>query len=431
MTLALSKPALFAQLGYEPHPGQVLVHRSRAKRRVLATGSRWGKSRCAAMEAVAAALEPRKRSMGWCVGPTLELADKVFREIVIIVAEHLKHRLVTLKQHEKRLVLQNLGGGFSEVRGKTADNPVGLLGEGLDWLIVDECARMKPAIWQSYLSQRLIDKDGWALLISTPKGKGWFYDMWRRGQNGRDPHYESWNAPSWQNPHLKRELIAAERERLPERVFAQELGGKFVEGAGSVFRNIRECAVGELAEYDPALTYYAGLDLARVEDFTVLVIIDEHKRVVYIDRFSRIDWSLQVARIQEALARYGDPTVMVDSTGAGEPIYESLLRADCSAQPYTFTARSKAALVDNLALMLERRELRLPRAELCPELIDELEAFEYSVTDQGRVRTGAPGGVHDDLVIGLALAAWQLAEANQHYASEESLVMWEPRLAWP
>jgi len=39
-------------------------------------------------------------------------------------------------------------------------------------------------------------------------------------------------------------------------------------------------------------------------------------------------------------------------------------------------------------------------------LIDELEAFEYSVTENGNVRTGAPSGYHDDTVIALALAAW-------------------------
>src|SRR5262249_56617611 len=120
----LDKEALFAQVGYQPHPGQLLVHRSRAKRRVLACGVRWGKSLCAAMEAVAAALEPRKRSMGWVVAPTLDLADKVYREIVMVAAEHLKHRIVDLKQHEKKLVLRNLGGGLSEIRAKTADNPV-------------------------------------------------------------------------------------------------------------------------------------------------------------------------------------------------------------------------------------------------------------------------------------------------------------------
>jgi hypothetical protein len=43
-----------------------------------------------------------------------------------------------------------------------------------------------------------------------------------------------------------------------------------------------------------------------------------------------------------------------------------------------------------------------------PEGIDELESFEFSVTDSGNVRTGAPGGGHDDCVIATALAAWQV-----------------------
>jgi len=74
--------------------------------------------------------------------------------------------------------------------------------------------------------------------------------------------------------------------------------------------------------------------------------------------------------------------------------------------------------------MLERREIVLPRAQLWPELIDELEGFEYSITDSGNVRSSAPGGAHDDCVIALALAAWQLAEANRHCFADEPLEEW-------
>jgi len=409
--LEIDREVLFAQLGYEPHDGQRLVHRSKAKRRVLVAGTRTGKSLCAAMEAIAAAMEPKKRSMGWCVGPTLELADKVYREIVIVAAEHLKHRIVELKQHEKKLVLKNLGGGLSEIRAKTADNPVSLLGEGLDWLIVDEAARLKPTIWNSFLSQRLIDKDGWALLISTPKGKGWLWELWKRGQGGKDADYESWQMPSWTNPYLKKELIEAERARLPAAVFAQELAAEFIEGAGSVFRNVRDCATA-LSFQEPVRhkRYFAGLDLAKVRDFTVLVILDESRRVVYIDRFNKLDWNLQVGRIKTALDRYNRAEVYVDSTGAGEPIFEDLLQVGCRAEAYHLTAASKSALIDNLALLFERKEIELPRAEVCPELLDELEGFEYSISDSGNVKTGSAPGMHDDLVIGLALAAWCRAQ---------------------
>ena len=408
--MRLDKDALFERLGYVPHEGQLAVHRSRKKRRVLITGSRFGKSLCAAHEAIAFAMEPRKRSMIWVVAPTLELADKVFREVVIIVAEHLNHRRVDIKLHEKKVVLRNLGGGLSEIRGKTADNPVSLLGEGLDFLIVDEAARMKPAIWHSFLAQRLIDKDGSALLISTPKGKGWLWEMWKRGQPGGDKDYESWQFPSWENPHLKRELIEAERERLPEAVFAQEIEGRFMEGSGAVFRYVREAATGEWKEPVPDETYCAGLDLAKVADYSVLTVVNDEREVVHVDRFNRLDWSLQIARIKAAAQRFNDCWVLVDSTGAGEPVYEALSAADVRVEGYPFTAASKNALITNLQVMFEKRLLTLPRYEVCPFLIDELEAFEYSVTDAGSVKTGAPGGMHDDAVVSLALAAWQVQD---------------------
>lgn len=406
----LNKPAFFRDLGYEPHPGQLEVHRSTAPRRIVACGVRWGKTVCAAMEGIAAAMQPAERSVGWVVAPTYDLADRVFREIQVVVLEHLRHRVVSMREHDRRLVLRNMAGGLSEIRAKSADNPVSLLGEGLDWLVVDEASRLKPLIWQSHLSQRLVDRQGWALLISTPRGKGYFHDLFRRGQRGDDAEYESWNCPSWTNPLLDAEVIERERDRLPERVFRQEYGGEFIEGAGAVFRHVREVATLDWADPLPGGEYYAGLDLAKIQDYTVMVVMNPMREVVLADRWNRVDWRMQVQRIKAIADRFNQALLLVDSTGKGEPIYEDLCLAGCRAEPYTFTNRSKAALIDNLSLMLEKKTIKLPRVELWPEGIDELEAFEYSITDAGNVRTSAPGGMHDDCVVGLALAAWQVRE---------------------
>ena len=81
----LDKGAFFRDLGYEPHEGQREIHASSHPRRIVACGVRWGKSLCAAMEGVAAAMQPVERSVGWVVAPTYDLADKVFREILLIV----------------------------------------------------------------------------------------------------------------------------------------------------------------------------------------------------------------------------------------------------------------------------------------------------------------------------------------------------------
>jgi hypothetical protein len=364
------------------------------------------------MEGLAAAMSPAERSVGWVVAPTYDLADRVFREIQVAALKSLRHRLVAMKENERRIILRNMSGGISEIRAKSADNSVSLLGEGLDWVIVDEASRLKPTIWQSHLSQRLIDtKGGWALLISTPRGKGYFHDLYLRGQ-GRDPDYQSWRFPSWSNPLLDPEVIEEERSRVPERVFRQEYAAEFVEGAGQVFRNVRECATGAWQQPQRDTCYCAGLDLAKVEDFTVLAIMNHRRELVFVDRFNKIDWQLQVNRVKSACDRYHFARILCDTTGAGEPIYESLRAAGCYVEPFPFTSKSKNDLVNNLALMFEERKIVLPTADLWPEGIDELEAFEYSVTDAGHVRTGAPSGMHDDCVIGVALAAWTAAKMH-------------------
>ena len=222
----LRKQELFRLLGYEPHPGQVEVHKSQALRRVLACGVRWGKSTCATMEAVAALLEPGECSIGWVVAPTYDLAERIFGAVVQLVQQKLSHRLLELDLRSRRIVVRSLSGGVAEMRAKSADTPTSLLGEGLDWLIVDEAARLREEVWANYLSQRLIDKKGWALFISTPKGPGWFYRMYRRGVRG-EPGFASWCAPSYQNLVLDREVIEEERQRLLPEVFQQEYEAVF------------------------------------------------------------------------------------------------------------------------------------------------------------------------------------------------------------
>ena len=224
--LSLDKRALFRDLGYEPHPGQLEVHMSPAPRRVLVCGVRWGKTTVGVMEAIAALMQPCDESMGWVVGPDHFTADRILKKVQVKLEKYLAHRIVEIDNRRHRIVVRNLGGGLSVVEGRSADSPHSLLGEGLSWLVADEAARLKEEIWAEYLSPRLIDHDGWALLASTPRGPGWYHRLFARGQ-GEDPAYESWSRPSADNPLLDAEAIEHERERLPEQTFVQEYLGRF------------------------------------------------------------------------------------------------------------------------------------------------------------------------------------------------------------
>jgi len=224
--LGLRKLALFQHLGYVPHETQLVVHESRSKRRVVACGTRWGKSVLAAHETIAELLYPRERAMIWLVAPTYELTKRIAERVVMTLQTHLPHRVVKLDAKDRSITIANLGGGETVLRARSADRPVGLLGDSVDALIVDESAQIHERVWTEHLAPRLIDCDGSALLLSTPDGGGWFYDEFKRAKT--DPVYAAWSFPTSANPRIDQELIEAERKRLPVDVFRAQYLAEFV-----------------------------------------------------------------------------------------------------------------------------------------------------------------------------------------------------------
>jgi Terminase RNaseH-like domain/Terminase large subunit, T4likevirus-type, N-terminal len=310
------------------------------------------------------------------------------------------------------------GGGWLQVR--SADNPDSLRGEGLDRVVMDECAFIDESAWTEAIRPSLTDRKGDALFISTPSGHNWFWGLWNRGDGaGAEPGWASFRFPSVSNPHLDPAEVEEARRQLPERTYEQEYNATFLDSGGGVFRGVREAIDAGRRGPGPrgeARTCVAGADLATHEDFTVVTVVelsgparDGAARQVYLDRVRHVSWARIVAAITAATERYGCP-VVVDSTGVGDPVFEQLRKAGVRAIPYVFTSASKAAAVENLALMLERGRLRLQDE---PVQTAELLAYRYELTQARHVRTSAPPGTHDDTVMALALACWP-AGAGRH-----------------
>ena len=84
----LNKAKLWKILGYKPSPEQLNVHSSKARFRVNVQGRRSGKSYSAAKEVLPYLLVPNNRC--WVVAPTLDLANKIVREIQLDIVRNLK-----------------------------------------------------------------------------------------------------------------------------------------------------------------------------------------------------------------------------------------------------------------------------------------------------------------------------------------------------
>lgn len=279
---------------------------------------------------------------------------------------------------------------------------------------IDEAAKVRnlEVAWNESIRATLADFRGEAWFLSTPKGMNFFWQAWTYGQDSARPEWASWQMPTGTNPYIHPDEIEAARQGMPERVFEQEFLARFLEDAGGVFRGVREVVdTGRsLAEEPrPGVSYSIGVDLARVEDFTVITALDPSRRQVFHERFNQISWERQINTIRQLADRYPGQ-VWLDSTGIGDPIFEALRKAGVRVNGYQFTNQSKEALIDALAMAIEHGEVRL--MDIAAQFA-ELLAYQYELTPSRNVRMNAPAGMHDDCVIALALANWGARSSSE------------------
>ncbi len=196
------------------------------------------------------------------------------------------------------------------------------------------------------------------------------------------------------------ELEKAKKE-MPARVYAQEMMCSFEESSAGVFKNIMDCVAGQLEPYKQDRTYVSGIDLAKINDFSVITTFcRETRQVVAWERFNKIDWAFQKEKILAHCQKYKSMAV-VDATGLGDPICEDLVRQGLSVFPFKISSGSKKELIERLMVAIEQRQITFPNL---PVLIEELGLYQYNVTESHNITYGAPDGSNDDCVISLALA---------------------------
>lgn len=389
---------------YEPHPGQVALHSCPARFRYAACGRRWGKSIGCVNELAKYSWENQVYP-GWWVAPTYRQARKPF----FLTLRAFKPAIASYKSSEELSIEWKSGGRTEFVSAEKYEN---LRGEGVGFMVVDEAAFVSKVAFEQVLRPMLSDTMGRMLAVGTPKGKAgsWFYEGWLRGNEAEEPDYVSFHFPTASSPYIAAAEIEEVRRTLPADVFAQEYEAAFLEDAAGVFKGIRGCFGGQLEPPSPAGVYVLGADLARKQDFTVLTVIDiTRMQVVALERFNQISWEVQIARLAALAQRYG-ATVLMDSTGIGDPVIEQVRARGVAVEEYYFSNASKQQLIENLAVAIEHQDIHFPDPAECPEtgvLVAELDAFQYELTKSRLVRYAAPIGFHDDCVVSLALSYWQ------------------------
>jgi hypothetical protein len=451
-----------------PHPSQRewLLDEHRVK--VAACGRRWGKTESAAVDIATYAIT-NPGSVQMIVAPTYDQSKLISGTVERLLLRNPDIRQFVQVVKTPYPDIRYMG---SRIMARTADDDGrNLRGHSADRVIVDEAAFVRDEVIEEVIGPMLADRNGQLVMISTPFGKNHFYRAFVQGQSsrrstemnadgeavGRDmgsdssgtslspigdhprssaARIRSFRFPSWANPHISAEYVEHQRTVLTDRQFRVEYEAEFVDDTNAVFpwadiQGAVECGVrsDECGVAEPGGIRIAGIDWARYSDYTAVVVLEVsgleappprvapspcHQgeqppyRVLQIDRFNRMDWSSQVERVCDLLAKYGVTAVVADQTSVGDPVLEILRNAlwtgrgmDIAVEGVVFTNQNKREMVDNLAIRLAHREIGIPADE---NLVRELQYYEYELTEHGNVRTAARRGYHDDCVMALALA---------------------------
>jgi hypothetical protein len=258
----LGEPAPGRVFSVELHPGQIAIYNSPARFKVCAAGRRFGKSHFAAVKLSEEALRTTKEVRDeagnirvynltqehgvYYVAPTFDQAKRIMWPKLFELLGHAREGGLIANFNINDGWIQMVGSG-RKLYIKGADNPDSLRGIALSYVVLDEFADMKPDTWDTILEPALMDVQGDALFIGTPKGKNHFYKLFmsalHHGPKGDEPKkdwsdWEAFHFKSLDNPFLD----AREVQRMmntsnrPSHVIRQEIEADFVSGSGAVLK---------------------------------------------------------------------------------------------------------------------------------------------------------------------------------------------------
>lgn len=356
---------------------EILSDRHRFK--IVNAGRRFGKSFLSGAAILSQVSEPN--STVWYVAPTWDMAKKIMWDDWL--PKHIpKEWVAEVNKMDK--VYKFINGSILYVL--SADNPEHLRGSSLDLLIMDECAFIKGGVWE-IVRPALADKQGDALLVSTPKGYNWFYNLYQSARE--DNEWATFQFTTIEGGNVPPEEIESSRKSMSPKMFAQEFLAAFENLSSRVYdmydRTENSCDVDESWGTGDV---HIGIDF-NVNPMTAAIAVKERDNIFFFDEIVEPNSNTQILcnSIRKKFPKadifvYPDPTCRKRQTSAavGETDYEILRRnrfhVCCPKAPYS--SRDKYNAVNTAFLNANgERHCFVARGERCRNLKKALDGYCY------------------------------------------------------
>jgi hypothetical protein len=332
------------------------------------------------------------------VSPTVNQATKIYKQILkaVLKTDIVKSNKGSMGDTE--IIFEN----DSIIKFRSSAQEESLRGESVDYLIIDEAAFIKQEVFQTILLPMLNVRGKKCLIVSTPKGKNWYYYHVLKGK-GDNKKYKSFKFTSSDNPHSNEEIIQMAKESLPEVLFNQEYLAEFVDST-AVFENINELATMTHIEVPVSTdSYFIGVDIGMKNDYTVVSVLNDKCEMVHMTRFTNIEAPQLKERLVKVFNTFKAKKVFIESNNQGQPIIDDLKQLFNVKNLVAFntTSKSKPEIINNLINSFASKTIKVLDNDI---VRTELEAFTMTISSTGRPKFAAPSGFFDDVPMSLAIA---------------------------
>ena len=383
---------------FTPHIGQKQIIQEFADTKhkfgVVASPRQYGKSLLGQNLLLYWLLQHPKQKGAW-ISPIYNQSKKVFQELVGAAHE------IIVEKNKADLSIKFVNG--STLLFLSAERYDSIRGFSFTHVVIDEGAFIKEQAINEAIMPTLTAIGKKCLIISTPKGKNWFYNYWMRG-NQRNETYISFKGDSLDNPYADKEFIEEQRRSLPDDIYRQEYLAEFTDAGSEVFRGIDNISLINSYTHESRERCYIGIDTGLSNDYSVLCVFNEHGRILLMDRRNGDNISTIANEFISRMSRFNIVGGFIETNGIGRAMYDLINPKFRRVQPFTTTQDSKTQIVRMLIEDIEQMNLELPTKQLEPQLYKELSLYTYKLGTNGKLTFTHPNGEHDDMVDALMLA---------------------------
>ena len=334
-------------------------------------------------------LSKNKQKGAW-ISPVYNQAKSVYDQIILAGKD------VIIQNNRQDLNITFVNG--STLKFLSTDNADNIRGFRFTHVIIDEIAFQKERSIDQIVLPTLNPNGKKCMMISTPRGKNFFYNWYNKQDNTI-----SFKIPLTECPYINPDLIDAAKKSLPPDLFKQEFEGEFVDSGNDVFQNIDKVSYIDAWDHKRQ-DAFIGIDTGLTTDMSVLACVSPMGKVLHMEHINNENINTIATRFSNIMNQYNVVGGYIETNGIGRGMYDLVQPKFKKVKGWNTTQDNKTELVRKLINDIETLTIELPSRELCPTLHDEFANYTYKLSPTGKLSFGHLPGKHDDFIDALMLA---------------------------